>query len=251
MSRLRVAVILLVALLGSCAGARTPVDRTGAGDLGDDVPSTFSIAAVDTRTGEIGVAVQSKFIAVGNVVPWARAKVGAVATQAFANTTFGPEGLDLLAKGVAPDDAIAQLIAKDAGRARRQVGLVSAGGAAATYTGESCNEWAGGKKGDGFCVQGNILASEKVVAEMARAFLEAPGELGERLIAALEAGQAAGGDRRGQQSAAVLVVREGWGYGGHNDRYRDLRVDDHPTPIAELRRIYKLHKRVFPRPEGE
>jgi uncharacterized Ntn-hydrolase superfamily protein len=193
--------------------------------------------------------VQSKFIAVGAVVPWAKAKVGAVATQAFANTTFGPDGLARLAKGEAPKDALAALLAKDDGREHRQVGLVAANGASASFTGKECMDWAGGIEGEGFCVQGNILAGERVVKEMARAFREAKGDLGERLLAALEAGQEAGGDRRGKQSAALLVVHEGWGYGGGDDRYRDLRVDDHPEPIHELARIYQLHKKIFPRPK--
>jgi uncharacterized Ntn-hydrolase superfamily protein len=235
--------LLAVSLVVALAGCTTPADG-----VPESVPSTFSIAAVDTRTGEVGVAVQSRFIAVGAVVPWAKARVGAVATQSFANTTYGPEGLDLLAAGVTAADVVAKLTEKDPRRARRQVGVVSASGGAATFTGDECMEWAGGLHGEGFCVQGNILAGEKVVAEMARTFRAAEGELGERLIAALEAGQAAGGDKRGQQSAAVLVVREGWGYGGLNDRYRDLRVDDHPRPIEELRRVYAVHKRVFPRP---
>ena len=235
--------IALVVVLAGCSSDPTI-------DVPDSVPSTFSIAAVDTRTGELGVAVQSRFIAVGAVVPWAKAKVGALATQSFANTSYGPEGLALLAEGVAPEDVLTKLTKKDAAFARRQVGIVSAKGEVATFTGHECHDWAGDLKGEGFCVQGNILAGEEVVKEMARAFREAEGELGERLIAALEAGQEAGGDKRGQQSAAVLVVREGWGYGGLNDRYRDLRVDDHPRPIEELKRIYAIHKKVFPRPKG-
>ncbi len=208
--------------------------------------ATFSIVARDPATGELGIAVQSKFIAVGAVVPWARAGVGAVATQAWANTTFGPKGLDLLEKGLAPQEVLDRLLADDAGREQRQVGIVDAKGHAATSTGKKCNAWAGGKTGEGFCCQGNILAGEEVVDSMARAFREAKGDLGDRLIAALEAGQRAGGDRRGMQSAALLVVREGWGYGEFDDRYRDLRVDDHESPIAELKRIYALHKQVFP-----
>lgn len=214
----------------------------------EDVPSTFSIAAVDSETGELGVAVQSKFLGVGSVVPWARAKVGAIATQAFANTTFGPEGLALLAKGDAPEAALASLLAKDDERENRQVAIVSASGETATFTGKKCLDWAGSLRGPGFCVQGNILAGERVVKAMARAFLETKGELAERLLAALEAGQEAGGDRRGQQSAALLVVHERWGYGGFNDRYRDLRVEDSKEPIAELKRIHALHARIFPRP---
>jgi uncharacterized Ntn-hydrolase superfamily protein len=239
----RLAALLSIGLLAACA--------PGTPELPDSVPSTFSIAAVDTRTGEIGVAVQSRFVAVGNVVPWAKAKVGAVATQSFANTTFGPGGLALLEAGLAPRDVLDRLLMKDAGRENRQVGIVSANGAAANFTGKECMSWAGGIVGDDFCVQGNILAGERVVKEMARAFRETQGELAWRLMAALEAGQKAGGDKRGQESAALLVVHEGWGYGGFNDRYRDLRVDDSQEPITELARILRIHERVFPRPEGK
>ena len=209
------------------------------------IVATFSIVAFDPVTKELGVAVQSKFIAVGAVVPWAKAGVGAIATQSHANTTFGPRGLELMEKGVSPDDVLKQLTASDGGAALRQVGVVNAKGEAATFTGDKCNAWAGGKTGKHYAVQGNILAGQKVVDEMARAFEETQGELGARLIAALAAGQAAGGDTRGQQSAALLIVREGWGYSGFNDRYRDIRVDDHEKPIEELARVYELHCRIF------
>jgi uncharacterized Ntn-hydrolase superfamily protein len=211
--------------------------------------ATFSIVAADPRTGEIGVAVQSRFLAVGAVVPWAKAGVGAVATQSRANTTFGPEGLKLLAAGTAPDDVIKQLITPDEDRGIRQVGIVSADGRAATFTGAECHAWAGGCIGKNYAAQGNILAGEAVVTAMAESFEKSADrgkELAQRLIDALAAGQAAGGDRRGMQSAALLVVREGWGYAGLNDRYRDLRVDDHTEPIVELQRIYELHRRLFP-----
>jgi uncharacterized Ntn-hydrolase superfamily protein len=211
--------------------------------------ATFSIAAFDPETKELGVAVQSKFIAVGAVVPWARAGVGAVATQAFANTTFGPRGLELLEKGVPPDEALVRLLEADRGRERRQVGLVNARGESATFTGSQCNAWAGGIAGENYCVQGNILAGEEVVKAMEKGFRQAGGDLGDRLIAALQAGQDAGGDARGKQSAALLVVREGWGYAGLNDRYRDVRVDDHVEPIVELKRVYELHRRIFPPPK--
>lgn len=210
--------------------------------------ATFSIVARDPATGEIGVAVQSKFIAVGAVVPFARAGVGAVATQSFANTTFGPRGLDLLAEGIPAAEVLERLLAGDPERERRQVGVLGAKGEAATFTGKGCLPFAGGVTGKDFTCQGNILAGEAVVKGMARAFEEGKGDLADRMLAALEAGQKAGGDRRGMQSAALLVVREGWGYGGFNDRYRDLRVDDHPEPIAELRRILGLHRAVFPPP---
>ncbi|MEX2214239.1 MAG: DUF1028 domain-containing protein, partial [Phycisphaeraceae bacterium] len=213
--------------------------------------ATFSIVAFDPRTGELGVAVQSKFIAVGAVVPWARAEVGAVATQAWANTTYGPRGIELLSEGVSPNDAITKLTEADPRSNVRQLGIISAKGEAATFTGDKCNAWAGGRTGKNYAVQGNILAGEKVVDAMAKAFEEGKGDLGERMIAALAAGQEAGGDTRGKQSAAMLIVRKSWGYSGFNDRYRDLRVDDHPDPINELLRIYRLHQKVFPPPKAE
>ena len=186
-----------------------------------------------------------------NTDPWAKAGVGAIATQSLANTGYGPEGLKLLAGGVAPDDVVKRLTEGDAQRAVRQVGIVNAAGKAATFTGPECNSWAGGRAGVNFAAQGNILAGEGVVAAMAESFeksADSGRELGQRLLDALKAGQAAGGDKRGMQSAALLVVREGWGYAGLNDRYRDLRVDDAAEPIAELQRIYDLHKRTFPAP---
>jgi len=207
--------------------------------------ATFSIIAYDPANGDLGVAVQSKFLAVGAVVPWARAGVGAVATQAWANTTYGPEGLRLMAKGLSAQEALEKLIEADKDRARRQVGMVDAHGNAAAYTGEGCFEWAGHIVGEGFACQGNILVSEETVQAMARTFEESEGELADRLVAALEAGQEAGGDSRGRQSAALLVVREEGGYGGLNDRWIDLRVDDHPTPIQELKRLLELHKLYF------
>ena len=214
--------------------------------------ATFSIVAADPRTGELGVAVQSRFLAVGAVVPWAKAGVGAVATQSLANTRYGPEGLALLAAGNAPAEVVKRLTDGDEQRDVRQLGMVSADGRAATFTGAKCHAWAGGRTGPNYAVQGNILAGEAVVAAMAASFeksAEGGKELGQRLIDALAAGQAAGGDKRGMQSAALLVVREGWGYAGLNDRYRDLRVDDHAEPIAELQRIYELHVRTFPKRE--
>jgi uncharacterized Ntn-hydrolase superfamily protein len=215
---------------------------------GGPVVATFSIVAYDPETQELGVAVQSKFIAVGAVVPWAKAGVGAVATQSFANTTFGPRGLELLAKGEKPDDVLVQLLENDDGREARQVGIVNAKGQSATFTGMKCMEWAGGIAEENFCCQGNILKGEDVVKGMAKAFKESKGDLGDRLIAALRGGQEAGGDRRGMQSAALLIVREGWGYARFNDRYRDLRVDDHAEPIQELKRVHDLHRKIFPPP---
>jgi uncharacterized Ntn-hydrolase superfamily protein len=209
---------------------------------------TFSIVACDPVSGELGVAVESKFLAVGAMVPWARAGVGAVATQAFADVTLGPRGLALLAEGVAPALAVEQLLATDPQRADRQVGIVAANGQAASFTGPACMEHAASRTGAGYAAQGNILASPTVVDALATAFLETSGPLGHRLVTALEAGQAAGGDRRGQQSAALLVVKAGGGYGGNHDRYLDLRVDDHPAPIDELRRLLGLHHLYFDRP---
>jgi len=202
--------------------------------------TTFSIVARDPATGDLGIAVQSKFFAVGAVVPWARAGVGAVATQSFANTTFGPRGLELLARGLAPATVLDSLLAPDADRDQRQIGIVDASGRAAAATGPKCQVWAGHRSGPDYAVQGNILAGEPVVLAMEKAFREAQGHLGGRLLAALDAGQAAGGDSRGQQSAALLIVRAQGGYGGFNDRYCDLRVDDHATPITELRRLYAM-----------
>jgi uncharacterized Ntn-hydrolase superfamily protein len=205
-------------------------------------PSTFSIVARDPATGDLGIAVQSKFLAVGAVVPWAKAGVGAVATQAWANTSFGPDGLALMAAGVPAQNALDRLVASDPGSAHRQVGLVDARGQAATFTGAQCTHWAGGRTGSGYACQGNILVGEATVIAMAQTFEGAPGGLWDRLVAALAAGQQAGGDSRGQQSAALLVVREGGGYAGRNDRFIDLRVDDHPAPIEELQRLLDLHK---------
>ncbi|MCX5801454.1 MAG: DUF1028 domain-containing protein [Candidatus Eisenbacteria bacterium] len=202
--------------------------------------ATFSIVAYDPETKDLGVAVESKFFAVGSVVPWAKAGVGAIATQAFGNTTYGPKGLELLASGKTPAEVIEALTSADEGRDRRQVGIVDAEGNAATYTGKGCNPWAGGKTGTHYSAQGNILVSEQVVAAMGEAFEKAKGELADRLLAALEAGQSAGGDSRGQQSAALFVVRDSGGYAGFNDRYIDLRVDDNSEPIKELGRLLKI-----------
>lgn len=216
---------------------------------GDPPVATFSIVAVDKETGEIGVAVQSKIVGVGAIVPFAKAGVGAVATQSYANVGYGPVGLMALEAGLPPDKTLNLLIGEDPLRETRQVGIVSADGTATNFTGKECNAWAGGKIGENYAVQGNILAGPEVVEEMAKAFEETEGVLAERLIAALRAGQKAGGDKRGRQSAALLIVREGWGYGGLNDRYRDIRVDEHETPIEELERVYRKHRELFPRPK--
>ena len=206
---------------------------------------TFSIVAADPEREEWGVAVASKFPAVGAVVPFAAAAAGAVATQAWANVWFGPEGLRLLREGRSADEALAALIETDDGRGQRQVGLVDAAGRAATFTGEGCMAWAGGMTGEGFACQGNILTGPEVVEGMAQAYRAAEGELVDRLLAALEAGDEAGGDRRGKQSAALLVVRPGGGYEGRSDRYVDLRVDDHVEPVRELRRIFTVYDREY------
>src|SRR5437868_8478169 len=203
---------------------------------------TLSIVGRDPQTGELGIAVQSKFLAVGAVVPWAKAGVGAIATQAWANTSYGPRGLELLANGLPAAETIAQLTNEDEGRASRQVGIIGASGEPATYTGDECFPWAGGHTGEHYTCQGNILVGEDTVLAMARTFEQVTGALCDRLVAALAAGQAAGGDSRGQQSAALLVVRAGGGYGGFNDRSIDLRADDRPQPIEELQRILQLHK---------
>jgi len=211
-------------------------------------PSTFSIAGYDPQAQEWGVAVQSKFLCVGALVPWAKAGTGAVATQSYANISFGPEGLALMEQGLSAQEALDLLIAGDEGRARRQVGVVDAAGRAATYTGAECHDWAGGLTGAHYAAQGNILVSGATVEAMARTFEAVQGELADRLVAALAAGQEAGGDRRGQQSAAVLVVRAGGGYGGYNDRYLDLRVDDDPAPIDRLKSLVDLHHLYFKPP---
>jgi uncharacterized Ntn-hydrolase superfamily protein len=212
---------------------------------------TFSIVARDLQAGESGIAVQSKFLAVGAVVPWAKAGVGAIATQSWANTSYGPRGLELLASGLSASETLAQLTSEDENRAMRQVGIVAITGTPATFTGDQCFPWAGGQTGEDYACQGNILVGEETVLAMARTFEQTTGRLCDRLLAALAAGQAAGGDSRGQQSAALLVVREGAGYGGFNDRFIDLRVDDHPQPIDELRRLLQLHKLYLfpPNPE--
>ncbi|HVF52959.1 MAG TPA: DUF1028 domain-containing protein [Actinomycetota bacterium] len=212
---------------------------------------TFSICAFDDRVPdapEWGVAVASKFLAVGGVVPWARAEVGAVATQAFANVTYGPRGLDLLASGASAEDVVSALTSADEGRADRQVGIVDARGRAASFTGESCFAWAGGRTGKGYCCQGNILTGADVVDAMAAAFESSEAPLPQRLLAALEAGDRAGGDSRGRQSAALLVVRAGGDYVSDTDVAVDLRVDDHTEPIPELDRLLGLHELLFPAP---
>jgi uncharacterized Ntn-hydrolase superfamily protein len=201
--------------------------------------STFSIVAADLETGEVGCAVQSKYFSVGSVVPWAWAGVGAVATQAAGVAVYGRLALEELQRGAAPEAALETVLADDPGRETRQLGIVAADGRAAAFTGSACLDFAGHRVGPGFAVQGNILAGEAVIDEMARAYAETVGSLVERLVAALEAGQAAGGDKRGQQSAAIIVERAGGRVESREgiDRICDLRVEDHPEPIVELRRL--------------
>ena len=207
--------------------------------------ATFSIVAFDPETDSLGIAVQSKFLAVGSVVPWARAGVGAVATQAMANYNYGPRGLDLMERGQTAELTLEALVSADEDRDDRQIGLVDGRGGTATFTGAKCFDWAGGVTGEHYAAQGNILVGGETVDALARTYEETEGDLASRLLAALDAGQAAGGDSRGRQSAALLVVREGGGYGGDNDRVVDLRVDDHPEPIRELIRIRDLHTLYF------
>jgi len=202
---------------------------------------TFSIVACDRERAEWGIAVQSRFLAVGAVVPWARAGVGAIATQAWANVRYGPEGLELLRKGASADDVVKKLTQADARRDDRQVGVVDAAGRSAAFTGSKCLDWAGHQTGPGYACQGNILFAPAVVKGMARAFESTPGDLPERLLAALSAGQREGGDRRGMQSAALLIVRDKGGYDEGSDRWVDIRVDDHPSPIEEVKRLFRLY----------
>jgi uncharacterized Ntn-hydrolase superfamily protein len=201
---------------------------------------TFSIVARDPQTSEWGIAVQSKFVAIGAVTPWAKAGIGAIATQAWINTTYGPHGLALLASGLAATEVVERLTGEDEGSAHRQVGIVGVRGEPATYTGEACPDWAGALIGTHYTCQGNFLVGEETILAMAEAFEETEGPFCSRLMVALAAGQAAGGDRRGQQSTALLVVREHSGFRGFDDRMIDLRVDDHPDPIRELQRILLL-----------
>jgi uncharacterized Ntn-hydrolase superfamily protein len=208
-------------------------------------PSTYSIVGCDLERRQWGVAVQSKFLAVGSLVAWAEAESGAVATQAWMNPAYGPGGLALLREGLSAQETIDRLTAVDEGRAQRQLGVVDARGDAASYTGAACLDWAGSRTGDGYAAQGNILVSGATVDAMADTFEAGTGiPLAARLLAALAGAQAAGGDRRGQQSAAVLVVEKGGGYGGC-DVAVDLRVDDHEQPVDELRRLLDLHELYF------
>ncbi|MCM3574097.1 DUF1028 domain-containing protein [Mesobacillus subterraneus] len=212
---------------------------------------TFSIVGYDPQEKEWGIAVQSKFLGVGAVVPFAKAGVGAVATQSYANTAYGPQALELMAQGKSAEEVMELITKDDPDKEMRQVGLIDAEGNAATYTGTYCYDWAGGVTGKHFAAQGNILVDENTVKAMAETFESKKGSLAHRLLQALNAGQQNGGDSRGQQSAALLVVKEKGGYGGYNDRYIDLRVDDHPDPITELIRIYGLQQLYFAKAKPE
>lgn len=235
---------VLVAITG-CEPPATAVDRPSGGEI----VATYSIVAFDPATGDLGVCVQSKFFGVGTVVPWAKSGVGAIATQASANVTYGAKGLKFLAEGSDAAQVIKLLTDADEGREARQCGIVDARGRSATFTGKDCRAFAGGRTGKHFAVQGNILAGAKVLDAMAEAYEAAQktegSELADWLVAALQAGEDAGGDSRGRQSAALLVVRDKGGYGGASDRYIDLRVEDHPDPTKELSRLLELHKGFY------
>jgi uncharacterized Ntn-hydrolase superfamily protein len=207
--------------------------------------STYSIVAVDLEAQQWGVAVQSKFLSVGSVVPWAEPEVGAIATQAFANPRYGPNGLQLLREGLSAQEVVDRLTSEDDGRDHRQLGVVDAKGRAATYTGAECMDWAGGHTGEGYAAQGNILVSKETVDALAETFEATSGPLAVRLIDCLAAAQEAGGDSRGQQSSALLVVQRDGGYANMSDKVVELRVEDHERPIEELRRIYTLHDEIF------
>ena len=202
---------------------------------------TFSIVAYDPKNKEWGVAVQSKFVAVGSIVPFAKANVGAIATQALANTSYGPKGLQLLKSGLKANEVLEQLLKDDDLMEERQVGIVDTMGNVASFTGKNCFEWAGHVIGNNFACQGNILASEKVVQGMVDAFEDTSGDLVEKFFAALEAGQKNGGDRRGKESAAILIVKNEGAYDGGTDRYIDIRVDEHSEPIKELKKVFEIY----------
>jgi uncharacterized Ntn-hydrolase superfamily protein len=218
--------------------------------MAEPLVATYSIAACDLEAGQWGVATQSKFLAVGSVVPWAEPQAGAIATQAYANPRYGPDGLALLRDGLSAEQVVERLTAADEGRDHRQLGVVDAQGRGATFTGRECMDWAGGVAGAGFAAQGNILVGEETVAALAATFAATSGRpLAERLLECLAAAQAAGGDRRGQQSAALLVVERDGGYAGLSDTLVDLRVDDHEAPVAELARLHRAHALLFGKTE--
>jgi uncharacterized Ntn-hydrolase superfamily protein len=207
--------------------------------------ATYSIAACDPEARQWGVATQSKFLSVGSVVPWAEPEVGAIATQAYANPRYGPQGIDLLREGLSAEEVVQRLTEADDGRDHRQLGVVDSQGRAASYTGSECMDWAGGRTGSCYAAQGNILVSAETVDAIAQTFEQSSGPLAERLLDCLDAAQAAGGDRRGQQSAALLVVEKDGGYAGLSDVLVELRVEDHERPLEELRRLHGLHQAIF------
>src|SRR3954462_7682722 len=219
--------------------------------MAEPLVATYSIVACDSGAKQWGVAVQSKFPAVGSVVPWADPHVGAIATQAYANPRYGPEGLALLREGLPAEEVVTRLTTADPGRDERQLGIVDGEGGAASYTGSGCHDWAGHRTGAGYAAQGNILVSAATVDALAETFEASAGPLAERLLACLDAAQAAGGDRRGQQSAALLVVEKDGGYAGLSDTLVDLRVDDPVPPLEELRRLYGIHQALFGRTPRE
>ncbi len=239
---------------GNVGSGATRRDRAAPTEARDGPPrrpvATFSLAARDPDTGDLGVAVASKFLAVGAVVPSAVARVGAVASQAHVNTSYGLRALGMMAEGASPDACVGAFRTTDEHAEVRQVGIVAADGRSASFTGRSCHAWAGGVSGPGFAAQGNILAGPEVVDALVRGLARAELAFPERLVAALAAADAAGGDRRGRQSAALLVVSSGKGYGGLTDRWIDLRVDDHPAPVGELERLLRLHRLFLDRPSS-
>jgi uncharacterized Ntn-hydrolase superfamily protein len=214
--------------------------------MAEPLVATYSIAACDLAAGRWGVATQSKFLGVGSIVPWAEPQAGAVATQSYANPRYGPDGLTLLRDGLSAEEVVERLTSADDGREQRQLGVVDAQGGSASFTGSACHDWAGGRTGPGYAAQGNILVSEATVDAIADTFDATAGKpLEERLLDCLDAAQMAGGDSRGQQSAALLVVERDGGYAGLSDVVFDLRVDDHERPLEELRRLYRLHVAIF------
>ena len=213
--------------------------------------STFSIVAYDAVMDAWGIAVASKFLAVGAVVPWAQAGAGAVATQSYANTTFGPKGLELMSKGESAQEVLNDLLANDEERELRQVGIVDAQGRSATFTGADCFEWAGGKTGANYCVQGNLLTGPEVIDQMASTFEGSKKDLPERMLDSLLAADQAGGDRRGKQSAAIYIVKPEGGYAGFNDHWIDYRIDDHEDPVPRLMEILGLHNLYFGKSPAE
>jgi len=240
-------VYLFILVFGSIEGWFVPVYGQS---CADKPISTFSIVARDSVTGELGIAVASRFFSVGSVVPWAKADVGAVATQSFANTSFGWRGLELLEKGATPEEIVQIFQRSDKDFASRQFGIVAANGKSVTFTGEKCNAWAGGRSGSNYAIQGNILAGESVVTAMEEVYLNSKGTLADRLYAALLAGERNGGDSRGKQSAALLVVKKNAGYGGFTDRAIDIRVDDHLEPFKELGRLLDFGQMNYSWNEG-